>query len=86
MGFIKDKNYYYPSSTLKENLSNIAKKPYSKILTTFIKPKDEKVYKELSYVIKDSELITDRALRIISDKVDFKNLSASFEIPANLIR
>ena len=84
MGFIKDNDYFYPSSVLKENLCNIAIKPYSRILATFIKSQKEEKYKQLSYVIKDRLLITEKALKIIENKVDFKNLSASFEIPVCL--
>ena len=86
MGFIKDNNYYYPSSTLKENLSNIAKKPYSKIIATFMKTQKENLYNELCYVIKDNELITEKTLKLIEDKVDFENLTALFEIPMCFIR
>jgi hypothetical protein len=81
MGFIKDNNYFYPSSILKENLSNISKKPYSKIIASFIKSQKEELYNELCYAIKDHELITEKALKLIEDKIDFKNLNASFEIP-----
>jgi len=86
MGFIKDNNYYYPSSILKENLSNISKKPYSKIIATFIKPHKMKLYNELCYAVKDNELITEKALKTIKNKVDFENLKASFELPVCLMK
>jgi hypothetical protein len=41
------------------------------------------MYTELSYAVRDSEVIGDNIIRIIGDKVDFANIKASFPVPWN---
>jgi hypothetical protein len=82
MGFIQRKSgYYIPNTVLKDNLANIAIKPYHRVLSTFIKPFIDDMYSEVSYITKDISLITIDILKSLQDKVDYQNLKATFPIP-----
>jgi len=53
IGFVRDRYYYIPNTTLREDIRTITKSPQKKVLAIFTKRVDDKQYSECSYLAKN---------------------------------
>lgn len=81
MGFVEDKNYFYPNTVLNDDLRNLTIKPRQRVIAIFVKNQKDKIYNQLTYIPKGMT-IDDKILQtILKQKVDIDNIEASFIIP-----
>ena len=53
IGFVRDGNYYYPNTTLREDIRTVILSPQKRIIAIFSKQKNEQKYKDCTYTAKD---------------------------------
>ena len=53
IGFVRDGNYYYPNTTLREDIRTVTLSPQKRIIAIFSKQKNEQKYKDCTYRAKD---------------------------------
>jgi len=71
LGFIRERgkrNSYVPNTVLREDIRNVVDKPPKKVLAIFRKHKNERIYRECTYLAKDVSLET-----ILTDALKSKN-------------
>ena len=83
MGFRKngDSDFYVPNTALNTDLRVLAQNPVQRIAAMFIKKKQDQRYRELTYIAKGLTIDEPAFSSIIQEKVDLKELKASFPIP-----
>jgi len=54
MGFIKDDNYFVPNTIIKDDVRQLVRKPTLVISAIFIKPDKQLLYKEISFLRRDT--------------------------------
>ena len=86
MGFINMNGIYIPNTALKLDVREItAHATRHRIAAIFIKPRDDDLYKRLTYIAKGIT-IDDAAISVIlQEKVNMANLIADFPIPKKTI-
>lgn len=80
IGFIKDKTnkkYYVPNTVLKEDIRNIIKRPYSRVIAIYSKNYNEDKYKQLLFLSKNININTSDFPDDIQIKLD-DNIIKSF--------
>jgi len=65
MGFIKDDNYFVPNTIIKDDVRQLVRKPTLVINAIFIKPDKQLLYKEISFLRKNTTV--EQIIEIIPD-------------------
>ena len=56
IGFVRDRHYYLPNTTLREDIRTITKSPQKQVLAVFVKRVQDTQYSECSYLAKNISL------------------------------
>jgi len=82
MGFVRINNgLYVPSTSLKMDVRDITTQATRRrVVSIFIKPRREALYKQLTYIAKGVTINDINLLPILREKVDLEDLTATFPI------
>jgi hypothetical protein len=85
MGFINVNGRYIPKTALKVDMRDITEKATRlKIVAIFVKPSSDDLYKNLTYLAKGLCIDDEMFSKILCEKVDEPNLTATFVIPRRI--
>jgi len=86
MGFKKTKELYLPNTALKKDVRDVtAKTTRQRVIATFIKHRNENLYKHLTYIAKGVFIDDDILSLIVQEKVDSVGLAADSPIPRRAV-
>ena len=71
IGFIKSKNRYYPNTALREDIRDVTENPTKKIYAILRKPIGSNLYKEVTYLAKDTTIELLQSIKGLLDLIDF---------------